>query len=64
MRLNTKGATKNGGNSARFKQEVDIPVVNMTFCQKKYKLTTEESEVTLCVGKTALYKDTCQGDSG
>lgn len=57
------GTTREGGNSATVLQEVTVPTVSHSTCNRQYRGSIKQ-DVMLCAGYTEGGKDSCQGDSG
>ncbi|XP_008298860.1 transmembrane protease serine 9 [Stegastes partitus] len=59
------GRTKTGGESVNDLQEVDVPVVNLEECKRKWRVMGRKlpKNVT-CTGGSGIKKGFCKGDSG
>ena len=55
------GATREGGPSTSFLQQVDVPVWSSTDCRRVYPSLTDRQ---VCAGRVLGGADSCQGDSG
>ena len=57
------GATREGGSVSNTLQQVTVPVITNSACQKSYS-NENILDSMLCAGYTQGGKDSCQGDSG
>lgn len=60
------GRLESGGATTAMLQQVDVPVVDLTTCQRAYQGRAQAPihDTNLCAGYAQGTRDSCQGDSG
>lgn len=58
------GAIREGGPQSKTLMKANVPLIAMSECKKKYRMTSRGEELKVCAGYAQGGIDSCQGDSG